>query len=286
MGVSANALIDASGQCHEVYQGEPRIVSLVPSITELVCELGLKKNLVGRTGFCIHPRGALRSVPKVGGTKTIDFDKLRSLAPTHVILNIDENTRETADLLKDRVPNLIVTHPQAPLDNIALYRLLGGIFGRDAEAEKLAESFNTAYARLVASQANVARSNVLYLIWKGPWMTVSRDTYISRTLALIGLDTVPMIAADRYPKIDLEITVADAGVVLLSTEPYSFRDKHVTALRALPFMNGKTIELIDGEMTSWYGTRAIAGLDYLGDFRRALNQRPAGSPHTTRAHPR
>jgi ABC-type Fe3+-hydroxamate transport system substrate-binding protein len=270
MGISANALIDAAGQHHEICQGEARIVSLVPSITELVCELGLKRNLVGRTGFCVHPKGALRSVSKVGGTKTVDFEKLKSLAPTHVILNIDENTRETAEVLKDLVPNLIVTHPQAPLDNIALYHLLGGIFGRDAEAEKLATSFDAAHARLVASQANVKRRNVLYLIWKGPWMTVSRDTYISRTLALIGLDTIPAITADRYPKIDLETAAVDADIVLLSTEPYNFRDKHVAALSGFPYMNGKTIRLIDGEMTSWYGPRAIAGMEYLGNFRRAL----------------
>jgi ABC-type Fe3+-hydroxamate transport system substrate-binding protein len=268
-----NTLIDAAGQVHQAYEGEPRIVSLVPSVTELVCELGLTKNLAGRTGFCIHPKAALRSVPKVGGTKTVDLDKVRQLAPTHVIVNIDENTKPTADALAAFVPKLIVTHPLAPLDNIALYRLLGGVFGREAQAEKLAASFTAAYEKLVAAQSAAVRHKVLYLVWKKPWMTVSRDTYISRTLALIGLDTVPEQATARYPDIELANIAGQAEIILLSTEPYSFREKHVAELRALPFLSGKRIELVDGEMTSWYGPRAIAGMDYLGALRRKLDTR-------------
>jgi ABC-type Fe3+-hydroxamate transport system substrate-binding protein len=268
--VIQDALIDAAGQRQQAYEGTPRIISLVPSITELVCELGLTKNLVGRTGFCIHPRDALRKVVKLGGTKDVDFDRIRSLAPTHIILNIDENTRETAEQLQEFVPNLIVTHPQAPLDNIALYRLLGGIFHRQAAAERLTQAFGSAYDSALSLHAKVKRLRVLYLIWKGPWMTVSRETYISRTLSVFGLDTVPENSEVRYPKVELETAAPDAELLLLSSEPYSFRDKHVTALRALPFMAGKTIALIDGEMTSWYGSRAIAGMNYLTEFRRAL----------------
>ena len=106
-----------------------RIVSLVPSITELVCELGLADQLVGRTGFCIHPKERLKKIPKVGGTKSVDVDRIRELAPTHVIVNVDENRKETADALARFVPNLIVTHPLAPLDNLALYRQVGNAFG-------------------------------------------------------------------------------------------------------------------------------------------------------------
>jgi len=267
------ALVDAAGRRHQAFDGEPSIVSLVPSITELVCELGLTDNLVGRTGFCIHPKAALRSVPKVGGTKAVDLDKIRQLAPTHVIVNIDENNKPTADALGAFVPNLIVTHPFAPLDNLALYRLLGAIFRREAQAEKLAASFTAAYEKLVAAQSAAVRHKVLYLIWKKPWMTVSRDTYISRTLALIGLDTVPEQATARYPEIELETQAAHAEIILLSTEPYSFREKHAAELRSLHYLAGKRIELVDGEMTSWYGPRAIAGMDYLGALRRKLDTR-------------
>ena len=243
----------------------------MPSITELVCALGLAGNLVGRTGFCVHPKSALRGVPKIGGTKTADIEKIRELAPTHVIVNIDENTEATAIALANFVPHLIVTHPLSPLDNVALYRLLGGIFQREIQADELVASFTGVYERVLAAHRASARVQVLYLIWRQPWMTVSRDTYVSRTLALIGLETVPAVNTARYPEIELEAAARDAEVILLSTEPYSFREKHLAELRALPFLARVRVELIDGEMTSWYGPRAILGMDYLDALRRKLD---------------
>src|SRR6185436_8997735 len=121
-----------------------RIISLVPSITELVCELGLADQLVGRTGFCIHPKEALGKIPKVGGTKSVNLKKIRELAPTHVIVNVDENRKETAVALAEFVPHLIVTHPLAPRDNLALYRQVGSAFGKEQEAERLCHQFENA----------------------------------------------------------------------------------------------------------------------------------------------
>jgi ABC-type Fe3+-hydroxamate transport system substrate-binding protein len=237
-----------------------RIVSLVPSLTELVCALGLGEQLVGRTGFCVHPQEVVRRIPKVGGTKDVNLAKVRALAPTHVVLNVDENRKETADELAQFVPNLIVTHPLGPLDNLDLYRRFGSAFGREREAEALCMRFQEAYDEAVA--ATYPERRVLYLIWKSPWMTVSRDTYISRTLALFGLRTIPESAADRYPKLaDLRAEAAD--LVLLSSEPYRFRDRHLAEVSGL---TGKPARLVDGEMTSWYGPRAIAGLGYLRKF--------------------
>lgn len=260
---------DAAGTLHAPAHGEVRIVSLVPSITELLCDLGLADRLVGRTGFCIHPKALLRAVPKVGGTKDVDLERIRALRPSHVILNIDENEKPVADALAGFVPNLVVTHPLAPLDNLGLYRLMGGLFGAAQEAERLCTRFGTAYAALAAG--TYAPCRVLYLIWKDPWMTVSRDTYISRTLALAALETLPAEAAARYPVIELgEDRVAGADLVLLSTEPFMFRDRHVAELSALPALAGKAVLLIDGEMTSWYGSRAIEGLRYLREFRRSI----------------
>jgi ABC-type Fe3+-hydroxamate transport system substrate-binding protein len=262
-------LIDAAGTEHEPAGDSARIVSLVPSITELVCDLGLTDKLVGRTGFCIHPKGAVRNIPKVGGTKTVDLDKVRALKPTHVILNIDENEKPAADALASFVPHLVVTHPLAPLDNLALYRLIGGLFGRCEEAETLCSAFQSAYDSLTAGKH--AAREVLYVIWKDPWMTVSRDTYISRTLALAGLHTVPRATEARYPKfLPDDEWAREAGIVLLSSEPYMFRQKHVAEVAALPAFAGKAVHLIDGEMTSWYGSRAIRGLDYLREFRRSI----------------
>ena len=250
-----------------------RIVSLVPSITELVCELGLADQLVGRTGFCIHPKDVLTNVPKVGGTKSVKLEKVRELAPTHVIVNVDENTREAADALAAFVPNLIVTHPLGPLDNLALYRQIGRAFGKEREAEVLCARFESAFQ--VVLKKDYPKKSVLYLIWKGPWMTVSRDTYVSRTLALFGLQTLPESAEARYPEISLgEPWLRDVDFVLLSTEPYRFREKHRGELEAIL---SKPARLIDGEMTSWYGSRAIAGLGYLAEFSSRLSSPPAAA---------
>jgi len=229
-----------------------------------VCELGLAGELVGRTGFCIHPKDVVRAIAKVGGTKSANLKKIRELAPTHVILNVDENKKETADALAEFVPNILVTHPLAPEDNLTLYRQIGAAFGKEQEAEALCEKFSSELARITTMRFK--RRNVLYLIWKDPWMTVSRDTYISRTLALFGLQTLPEKADARYPKLKT-LEAKDVEVVLLSTEPYRFGERHVTELRE---KTGKPVHLVDGEMTSWYGPRAIEGLRYLAKFAGTL----------------
>lgn len=267
-----SAFIDALGTRHPRAGVDARIVSLVPSITELVCDLGLAGQLVGRTGFCIHPRDAVRAIPKVGGTKDVDLDHVRQLAPTHVILNLDENRKETADALAAFVPHLLVTHPLAPQDNPPLYRLIGGVFGREAETEALCSRFDAALAATAAVLSGVPRRRTLYLIWKKPWMTVSPDTYIARTLALAALDCVAAGSGERYPKVELDSDLlARTDVVLLSSEPYSFRQRDVDAMRAMPEMAGIKVALVDGEMTSWYGSRAIEGIASLPQLRAALD---------------
>jgi ABC-type Fe3+-hydroxamate transport system substrate-binding protein len=259
-------LVDAAGTEHPPAPHGARIVCLVPSITELLCDLGLAGALVGRTGFCIHPRSAVRRVPKMGGTKDVDLARVRAAAPTHVIVNVDENRREHAEALRGFVPNVVVTHPLGPRDNVDLYRLCGGLFGRGGEAERLCERFEAAYARAAAAGRECAPEDVLYLIWKSPWMAVSPDTYIARTLALVGWHTVPRAASARYPEVALdEATLAGVARVLLSTEPFMFGAAHVAEVAGLA---RRPAALIDGEMTSWYGSRAIAGLDYLADYRR------------------
>jgi ABC-type Fe3+-hydroxamate transport system substrate-binding protein len=265
------AFVDALGIAHAPAGDDARIISLVPSITELVCDLGLAANLVGRTGFCVHPRGTVRAIAKVGGTKDVDLDALRALTPTHVIVNVDENRKETVDAIAGFVPHVIVTHPLGPRDNLELYRLIGGIFGRERETETLSARFENALAAAEQAAAGFAPQRVLYLIWRNPWMTVSRDTYIARTLALVHWETVPEQAMERYPEVALDAsTLAGVDVVLASSEPYMFRERHVAALAAMPALGGKRVALIDGEMTSWYGSRAIAGLEYLPRFRHAL----------------
>ena len=282
MNTSSPRVVDAIGRAHALARPDARIVSLVPSVTELLFALGIGDRLVGRTGFCIHPKDNIKTVPKVGGTKSVDIDKIRELAPTHLIVNIDENEKPTIDQLANFVPNVIVTHPLAPLDNMALYRLLGGIFGREGRAAELCEAFQKAYVNAIGACADLPRERVLYLIWKSPWMTVSRNTYVSRTLAAVGWDTVEIESTDRYPKIELTpALMSRVDRVLLSSEPYAFREHHVDEIRQLltatdtdfvptpveEMDSSVTVSLIDGEMTSWYGSRAIEGMKYLSRLR-------------------
>ncbi|MBS1881086.1 MAG: ABC transporter substrate-binding protein [Actinobacteria bacterium] len=261
---------------------EPRIVSLVPSVTELVCDLRLAPRLVGRTGFCVHPWETVRRVPKVGGTKDVRLERVRELAPTHVIVNVEENRREDAEALAEFVPEVIVTDPRAPRDNLDLYRQLGAAFGREREAEHLCRRFERAYASAAAAAAERPAERVLYLIWRDPWMTVAEDTYISRTLALFNWHTQPATAtlnaaptnvcnpegykrsAVRYPEVELADFAGRVDRVLLSSEPFHFKERHLEEVAAA--VPGAAVSLIDGEMTSWYGSRAITGLGYLSEY--------------------
>src|SRR5581483_5991378 len=264
--------IDAIGISHSRAGPDARIVCLVPSITELLFVLGLGERIVGRTGFCVHPRAELRRVPKVGGTKDFDLEKLQALAPTHLIVNVDENPKERVEAAAQFVPEVIVTHPMGPLDNPPLYRLLGGIFGREEQAEELARRFDAAYRAAVEATKKLPRERVLYLIWKNPWMTVSRDTYIARTLEAVGWEQVEVGSNDRYPVIRLESLLGRVDRVILSSEPYAFRQRDADAVREtmnicspVPGHAVGTIavSLVDAQMTSWYGSRAIEGMSYL-----------------------
>jgi ABC-type Fe3+-hydroxamate transport system substrate-binding protein len=261
----SNELADALGRHHQP-SPDARIVCLVPSITEMLCDFGLAPRLVGRTGFCIHPREVVAAIPKVGGTKDVNIEKIRRLAPTHVIVNIDENEKPTVDLLAGFVPHVVVTHPNTPRDNLALARLVGGIFGVEAAAERWCAAFEAEYAALRASTPGPART-VLYCIWQDPWMTVSRDTYIAAMLAEIGWQ-VPALDAGRYPRFHWsQELVQGLDAVLLSTEPYRFTEAHADALEK---QLGIPVLLVDGEMMSWYGSRALGGLRYLRRLRAML----------------
>ena len=258
-------LVDALGRQHRPAPGA-RIVSLVPSITELLCELGLAGQLVGRTGFCIHPRETVEAIPKVGGTKDVNIEKIRKLAPTHLVVNIDENEKPTVEKLAEFVPHIVVTHPLAPRDNLALARLMGGIFGADEQAQRWCAAFEQEYAALRALPAAPART-VLYCIWQDPWMSVSQDTYIAAMLAELGWK-VPELGAARYPRFEWSAQLVDGlDAVLLSTEPYRFTEAHADALEK---QLGIPVLLVDGEMMSWYGSRALAGLRYLRELRLML----------------
>lgn len=259
--------VDWAGVAHEAVRTAPRIASLVPSLTETLFSLDLGASVVARTGFCIHPRDSVKRVPKIGGTKTPDLARLRALAPTHLVVNVDENRREDVDAARAFVPNVIVTDPRDPIDNLRLLRLLGAVFDREREADTIARHVESALDDLDAAVASLSRERVLYLIWRKPWMTVARDTYIGATLARAGLDTLPVTCERRYPTLaDDDPLWREADRILLSSEPYAFRERDADALRAAAV---KPVRLIDGEWTSWYGARAIEGLRALATWRRA-----------------
>lgn len=264
----------------------PRIASLVPSVTELLVALGLAPHLVARTGFCIHPREVVSAVPKVGGTKDVNLPKLRALAPTHVVVNVDENELATVEALREFVPHVVVTHPCAPQDNIELYRQMVEWFGNVPGVRERAEALQAeldAQLRLAASHRWPER-RVLYCIWRDPWMTVARDTYISRMLALVNWQTLPSVeggpsGAARYPVFDgSEDWIASVDEVLLSSEPYRFGNQHLDEVRAWLGRRGwqGAVRRVDGEMLSWYGARAPQGVAYLCGLARDSSPAPEG----------
>jgi Periplasmic binding protein len=267
-------IVDAQGTLHRRCDDRTkvRIVSLVPSVTELLCDLGLAQGIVGRSCWCIHPADEVATIPQVGGLKTVDVERIRQLAPTHLVVDIDESDGATVNRLEPLVPHVIAIGPRAPRDNLALYRLFGHVFACEREAGRLTARFEAAWHALEQATAASKRPSerVLYLTGKDPWTTVAPDSYIARTLATIGwmqVDVAHAIAPDapsspRCPVIDVVAAAAGVDRILLANEPYLFTESHVAMLAA----RASRVQIVDGERLSWYGSRAIAGLDYLGSL--------------------
>jgi Periplasmic binding protein len=262
---------------------DPRIVSLVPSLTELVFALGLGQFVVGRTGFCVHPSPGVQHIPKLGGTKQIDEAALLALKPTHLIVNKDENQRSVFDRLAPHIEHTIVTHPVRAEDNLDLFAQFADVFknfeGVSAAAKQLSKDFSQALSANLNARTNMAREQVLYLIWKNPWMSVAPNTYISSMLDTVAWESLRIkphealasVGSARYPTLsDDEVFDAPVTKVLLSSEPYKFQNKHIAELQPRLTRKGALAALIDGEMCSWYGPRAIQGLHYLRQLRQAL----------------
>jgi ABC-type Fe3+-hydroxamate transport system substrate-binding protein len=247
----------------------PRIASLVPSLTEALVALGLGDHLVARTGYCVHPAEVVGRIPKVGGTKTVNVAKLRRLRPTHVVVNIDENRLETVEALRAFVPELVVTHPCDPADNLTLLDQLADAFGAVPGVLEAAARWRQRLAEELSATTPDGRpaSQVLVLIWRDPWMTVARDTYISRLLARINWQTLPdhgggERGAARYPVLEPTDSVWEmADRVLLPSEPYAFGDRDLEEVRERSPQ--ARVMRVDGEALSWYGVRAVEGLRYV-----------------------
>lgn len=256
---------DDLGRTVRVPRGPRRIVSLCPSQTETLFALGLGGQLVGRTRYCIHPAGKVSPITDIGGTKNPGIETILALEPDLVIAEKEENRPEDIAALEGNVP-VYVTDVRSIPGALAMVRRLGKLCHRSSEAEALAGQIEERWRGLTP----LARPlRVAYLIWRKPWMVAGGDTYIGDVLARCGLDNVFAGHAGRYPETTLEeIGQLAPDVVLLSSEPYPFKDTHVQEFaNRLP---GSTVLLVDGEAFSWYGARMLPAADALQAFVEQL----------------
>lgn len=238
-----------------------RVVSLVPSITETLFNLGLTPDeIVGRTKFCIHPQPLVDRIPKMGGTKNPNIQKIIESKPDLIIFNKEENRREDAEDLKSHVEILVTDVFDFP-SNVDFLTDLGTRLNRQDEAEKWVRAIHQHKPTTPCRKIPAA-----YLIWKNPWMTVGGDTYISSQMQLAGFENI-FQNQQRYPAISSE-ALAPAEIIFLSSEPYPFRQEDVLGMRSL--FPEKAVELVDGEMFSWFGTRAVKSFTYLKRLRESF----------------
>ena len=245
-------VIDQMGRSVEVSQCPKRIISLVPSQTELLLDLGV--NVVGRTKFCTHPKERLESIPIIGGTKKFRFDEIRALNPDLIIGNKEENYEEGIVELSNKYP-VWMSDITTIQDAIEMIRKISDLCGVSARGN----SMSLQIERELELVKDKFSGSVLYLIWKNPWMAVGTGTFINSILTHLGFDNV--ITANRYPELtDEQINDFRPDYVFFSSEPYPFKENDL-----LQDWSSKNI-IVDGEMFSWYGSRLLKVVDYFRSF--------------------
>ena len=240
-----------------------RIVSLVPSTTELLCTLGLAEALVGVTVYCLEPRDVVRTKTRVGGEKDPDLDAIRALAPDLVVANIEENVREHIEALRAAGIRVWLGYPRSVSESLDMIRELGEVTGAVDAARALLADLQPLYAQVRARLAGCRATPVFYPIWRDPWMTIGGDTYIHDVLATCGGANVFGDRA-RYPSITLADVAARAPeVVLLPDEPFRFRRAHLRDFDeypGMPAVRDGRLHLVDGKRFSWHGPRLAEAL--------------------------
>ncbi len=240
-----------------------RIVSLCPSLTELVFDLGLGDSLVGRTKFCVHPEGLVDQVEKVGGTKNPKVARVVELAPDLVLMNEEENRREDADALAAAGLRCHTSMPRTAGETAAMVRSIGAAVAREEAAERIASDIEARAERVRRAAVGRRPARWAYLIWREPLMAVNADTFVHGLLALAGGENVFGALAERYPAVSAEaLREADPDLVLLSTEPFPFDDRHADELAERTGIARERFRIVDGELLSWHGSRTPAGIDY------------------------
>lgn len=239
-----------------------RIVSLVPSQTELLHYLGLEEEVIGITKFCVHPQIWFSNKNRVGGTKNVDIEKIKSLQPDLIIANKEENVKEQIEQLQTVAP-VWISDVNNFGDAISMIRSIGGLIAKETATEKLITEIELAFSKL---QTTNYKLQTAYLIWRKPYMTIGGDTFISDMLRKCGLQNV-FESENRYPEISVEaIKERGAKLILLSSEPYPFKEKHLEEIKLQ--IPGIKILMVDGEMFSWYGSRMIYAAQY---FKELMN---------------
>ncbi len=241
-----------------------RIISLVPSLTELLIDLRLKEQLIGRTKFCIHPKKLIDKIPSVGGTKNPNIEKILDLTPDLIIANKEENRKENIEELA-KYTEVVLTEIDTVDQALDWIIELGILTGKEEKARTLVSEIN----QLINQAPQSKPIRTAYFIWKDPWMTIGNDTYIHDVMARYGLVNI-FGNQTRYPTTSFdELSALNPELILLSSEPYPFKEKHISELKEVcPDSN---IELVNGEWFSWYGSRMVPAFEALNSWRTQLS---------------
>lgn len=250
---------DATGAAVILPAPPRRIVSLVPSITELLFALGASPSMAGCSVYCTEPPEGVATKARVGGQKNPKLDVIRDLGADLVVANVEENVREHVETLRGWGIPVYVTYPRTVAEGIRLVSDLGLVVGLPERGREMAAALEAALGDLRSACAGKPAHRVFYAIWRGPWMTINRDTYAHDMLAVCGSDNVFGRSATRYPEVTLEnVARAAPEVILLPDEPYRFRQAHLADFSAhpdIPAVRHRRVHLVDGKLATWYGPR-------------------------------
>jgi len=260
--------IDQLGTSHSFETAPKRIISLVPSQTELLYDLGLEDSIIGITKFCVHPYHFKSTKKVVGGTKKVHFEKIRLLQPDIIICNKEENTKEIVDELSKICP-VWVTNINTIEDNFQMIFDFGQLFNRRIEAQKWNDKLAFALSDFKNFIKEKPTKKVTYFIWKNPYMVAGSDNFINELLRLNHFDNI-YNSKGRYPEIELEKMELEGNpdLVLLSSEPFPFKEEDALEIQKIaPYAK---MVFVDGEMFSWYGSRLLKAFGYFKDLHGQL----------------
>jgi ABC-type Fe3+-hydroxamate transport system substrate-binding protein len=257
-----NVFTDMMGRMVTLPFPPRRIISVVPSQTELLFDLGLEEEVIGITKFCVHPESWFRNKTRVGGTKKLNIEKIRSLQPDLIIANKEENEQEQIEALAKEFP-IWISDISSIEEALQMIDGIGAIVNREAKANELIKDIVTGFELL---QRSAVKKRVAYFIWYQPWMAVGGDTFVSDVIQKIGWENA-LKDQKRYPEISIErLKEYQPDIVLLSSEPFPFKEKHAAEIKAA--MPEAAVLLVDGEMFSWYGSRMLKAVSYFSDLVR------------------